>query len=271
MPCHASSCSQKKQWGVNCSVSAMDEQYTLPEEGWSQAVQEEALVDETFLRQLRRRRDLQKKQLQTPACGPCSIPPCVVSTQVPHANEDHYSSVESDSPTCCVAGAIHRNVTPSSIVDYASSAWACSAIFVPEPTHVNALPTHLEVRVAQESDQALQRWITHHHTSTSMFIPGLVECEDNTNVWADVSVIPARILVPTKMQRVVLNSLHCIAHPGVKAGMTLIKRTYWWQGIGKDVARWTKSCEACQKANTPKHHSSVCQHRPSDSVIYTCI
>ena len=181
-------------------------------------------------------------------------------------------TVASDSPTFCVAGATHRRVTPSIIVDYTSSAWACSAIFVPEPTHVNALPTPSEVRVAQECDQALRRWITHHRTSTSRFKPRLVGCEDNTAVWADVSVIPARILVPTTLQRVVFNSLHCIAHSGIKAGMTLIKRTYWWQGIGKDVAIFTKSCKACQKANVHKHtkyHWSVCRHRPSDSVTYT--
>ena len=96
-----------------------------------------------------------------------------MSNQVPHANEAKYSpipstmTVASDSPTCCVAGATHRSVTPSNTVDYASSAWACSAIFVPDPTTVAALPTSSEVRVAQERDQALQRWITHHHTSTS--------------------------------------------------------------------------------------------------------
>ena len=261
----------KDAMAVNCIVSAMVEQDTLPEEGWSQAMQEEALVDDIFLRQLQRRRDLQKKQLQTPACVPCSVPPCVVSNQVPHANEANSSSVASDSPTCCVAGGIHRNITPASIVDYASSAWACSAIFVPEPTHVNAFPTPSEVRVAQESDQALQRWITHHHTSTSRFKPGLVECEDNTKVWADVSVIPARILVPTTLQRVVFNSLHCIAHPGVKAGMTLSKRSYWWQGIGKDVARWTKSCEACQKAKVHKHTKAPLRRLPAPTKRFSHI
>ena len=261
----------KETMTVNCivaAVSSSDEQDILPEEGWSKAVQEEALVDDTFLRQLQRRRDRQKKQLQTPACVPGSVPPSVVSNQVPHANEANSSpipspvTIASDSPTCCISGANHRNVTPSSIIDYASSARACNAIFVPEPTNVNALPTPSEVRVAQERDQALQRWITHHHTSTSRFKPGLVECEDNTKVWADVCVTPARILVPTTLQRVVFDSLHRIAHPGVKAGMTLIKRTYWWQGIGKDVARWTKSCEACQKAKVHKHTKAPLERLP---------
>ena len=144
-------------------------------------------------------------------------------------------------------------------------------VFVPDPTNVNALPTPSEVRAAQERDQALQRWITHHHTSTSRFKPGLVECEDNTKVWADVSVTPARNLVPTTMQRILFDSLHCIAHPGVKAGMALIKRTYWWQGIGKDVARWTKSCEACQKAKVHKHTKAPLERLPAPTKRFSHI
>ena len=142
---------------------------------------------------------------------------------------------------------------------------------MPDPTNINALPTPSEVRGAQERDQALLRWITHHHTLTSRFKPGLVECEDNTKVWADVSVTPARILVPTILQRVVFDSLHCIAHPGVKAGMALIKRTYLWQGIGKDVARWTKSCEACQKAKVHKHTKAPLERLPAPTKRFSHI
>ena len=238
---------------------------------------EEALVDNTFLRKLQRRRDLQNKQLQTPACFRGSVPPSVVSNQVSHANEANYSpipstmTVASVSPTCCVAGATRRNVMPSNTVDYTLSAWAYSAIFVPDPTTVAALPTPSEVRVAQERDQALQRWITHHHTSTSRFKPGLVECEDNTKVWADVSVTPAHILVPTTLQRVVVDSLQCLAHPGVKAGMSLINRTYWWQGIGKDFARWTTSCEACQNAKVHKHTKAPLERLPAPTKRFSHI
>ena len=82
-------------------------------------------------------------------------------------------------------------------------------------------------------------------------------------MWADISVTPARILVSTALQSVVFDSLHCLAHPGVKAGITFIKRTYWWQGIGKDVARWTKSCEACQKAKVHKHTRAPLERLPA--------
>ena len=98
-----------------------------------------------------------------------------------------------------------------------------------------------------------QNWITHHRSSATRFKPDLIECEDGTSLWADVSATSARILVPTSLQRIVFDSLHRIAHPRLKAGLMLIKRSHWWQGISKDVARWTKSCAACQKAKIHVH------------------
>ena len=56
-----------------------------------------------------------------------------------------------------------------------------------------------------------------------------------------------------------------------KAGMTLIKRTYWWQGIGKDVARWTKSCEACQKAKVHKHTKAPLERLPAPTKRFSHI
>ena len=56
----------------------------------------------------------------------------------------------------------------------------------------------------------------------------------------------------------------CVSHPRVvKAGMALIKRTRWWQCIRQDVARWTKSCEACQKAKMHKHTKSPLARLPA--------
>ena len=100
--------------GIVTAVSPSDEHNILLEEGRSQAVQEEALVDDTFLRQLQRRRDLQNKQLHPPACVRGSVPPSVVSNLVTHANEANSSpmTVAPDSLTYCVAGATQRNVKP---------------------------------------------------------------------------------------------------------------------------------------------------------------
>ena len=270
----------KQKMAANCivaAVSASDEQDILPEEGWSQAVQEEALVDDTFLRQLQRRRDLQNKQLQTPACVRGSGPPSVVSNQVPHANEANYSpipstmTVVSDSPTCCVAGATHRSVTSSNTVDYAPR----------QPGHAAA--SSCRIQQLLPLCPRLQRFVsprsaTRHCRGGSLTIihrrPGSNQAwlsARTTQRCGQTSMSRQLILVPTALQRVVFDSLHCLAHPWVKAGMTLIKRTYWWQGIGKDVARWTKSCEACQKAKVHKHTKVPLERLPAPTKRFSHI
>ena len=92
----------------------------------------------------------------------------------------------------------------------------------------------------------MQNWIIHRRSSATRLKPGLIECEDATSLWAYVSATPARVLVPTSLQRIVFDSLHRIAHPWLKNGLMLIKRSHWWQCISKDVARWIQSCAACQ-------------------------
>ena len=138
-------------------------------------------------------------------------------------------------------------ITCQSTTDYNSSVRACRAIFSPDPPRVASLPTSQEFWAAQETGSALQKWIVHHKTLTSRFRPELVKCEGEKAVWSDVAVTPARVLVPIESQHIVFDSLDQLTHPSVKAGMTLIKRSYWWQGIGSGVSKWTKACEACQK------------------------
>ena len=117
----------------------------------------------------------------------------------------------------------------------------------------------------------MQKWIAHHKASTSRFRPELVKCEAGTAVWSAVAVTPARVLVPVEFQRVVFDSLHKLTHPGVKAGMSLIKRSYWLQGIGCDVSKWTKACEACQKAKVHVHTKSLLERLPAPSKRFSHI
>ena len=129
----------------------------------------------------------------------------------------------------------------------------CSAIVPPNQAQFVVLPSSPDIRSAQEHDQPLQNGITHHRSSATRFKPELIEGEDGTSLWADVSYTPARIRVPTSLYRIVFDRLYRIAHPGLKAGQMLIKRSYWWQGIIKDVVRWTQLCAVCQKAKIHVH------------------
>ena len=211
---------------------------TLHQESSPEAVQDEGLIDPTFLVYLRRQQDLQMRQLSAPTF----IPAC--------------TSGVSSSPVV---------ITCQSATDYNSPMRACSAIFAPDPPRVASIPTSRECRAAQGNYSALQKWIVHHKTSMSRFRPELIKCEGGTAVWSDVAVTPARVLVPVEFQHVVFDSLYQLTHPGVKAGMTLIKRSYWWHGIGKDVSKWTKACEACQTAKVHVHTKSLLERLPAPS------
>ena len=175
-------------------------------------MQDEGFIDPTFVVCLRRQQHLQTRQLSAPTL----IPACTSGVSSP--------------PVV---------ITCQSTTDYNSSVRACSAIFPPDPPRVASLPTSREFRAEQENDSALQKWIVHHKTSTSRFRPELVKCVGGTAVWSDVAVTPARELVPVEFQRVMFDSLHRLTHQCVKAGLTLIKRSYWWQCIGNDVSKWT--------------------------------
>ena len=224
---------------------------TLSTEGSPYAIQEDDLVDQTFLQQRKRQRDVHNKQLRAPVFAQD-----LMTTQVSSETQSvspPFSPLEGEPHTSSSAG--HDTCT--------SSVQVCSAIFTPKQAHFVVLSSSPDILSAQEHDQPLLNWITHHRSSATRFKPDLIECEDGTSLWADVGAKPARILVPTSLQRIVFDSLHRIAHPGFKAGLMLIKRSYWWQGISKDVARWTKSCAACQKAKIHVHTKMPLERLPA--------
>ena len=112
---------------------------TLPTEGSHYAIQEDALVDQTFLQQRKRQRDMHNNQLRASVIAPA---PMTLKTQVssetqsvsppfsPHEGEPHTSS-SADHDTCT------------------SSVQACSAIFTPKQAQFVVLPSPPDIRSAQ--------------------------------------------------------------------------------------------------------------------------
>ena len=50
------------------------------------------------------------------------------------------------------------------------------------------------------------------------------------------------------MRRDILNSLHALFHPGVRASRHLIGSQYVWPNIERDIAHWTRACHDCQQS-----------------------
>ena len=72
--------------------------------------------------------------------------------------------------------------------------------------------------------------------------------------------------------RAALDSLHQLTHPGLTAGMTLIKRSYWWQGC--DVSKWTNVAKPVKRLKITfilNRCLNDCLLQANDLVIFTLI
>ncbi|XP_026578600.1 uncharacterized protein K02A2.6-like, partial [Pseudonaja textilis] len=59
-------------------------------------------------------------------------------------------------------------------------------------------------------------------------------------LWGD------RVVVPTKLQKRVLQMLHD-GHPGIVCMKALARSYAWWPGIDKQIEAWVASCNKCQE------------------------
>ena len=78
----------------------------------------------------------------------------------------------------------------------------------------------------------------------------------NQGILCDVSLNQPRPIIPEKFQKLVFDKLHGTAHPGIKATRALIQRRFVWRNMKKDVQKWVRSCDACQKGKIVRHNKS---------------
>ena len=69
----------------------------------------------------------------------------------------------------------------------------------------------------------------------------------------DMSTGTPRPYVPEPFRRVVFDTLHSLAHPGVRATQRLVTARYVWPGINADVRKWARSCLQCQRTKVHQH------------------
>ena len=78
-----------------------------------------------------------------------------------------------------------------------------------------------------------------------------------TQIWksvhCDMSCDKIRPYVPVILRRAVLNALHGLAHPRVKATQKLITEPFVWPSVNKDFRLCAKSCLPCQRAKVTQH------------------
>ena len=72
----------------------------------------------------------------------------------------------------------------------------------------------------------------------------------------DISTGSPRPIVPPDFRRSVFNTVHSLAHSGVKATLKLISEKFVWHGMRKQVSSWVKQCLHCHSSKVHKHTKS---------------
>lgn len=107
------------------------------------------------------------------------------------------------------------------------------------------LPNTIDYAAVAQSMDAELRDLMNSDTSIKfqkMIVPG-----SDIQLWCDTSMQNVRPLLPLKFRKVSFNTLHNLAHPGVKATVKLLTSRFVWPVIKKDVTNWTRTCIACQR------------------------
>jgi transposase InsO family protein len=105
-----------------------------------------------------------------------------------------------------------------------------------------------ELAAAQRADPALPPFL--NDTALQIAYHPL---QNGQQLVGDLSTGSFRPLVPEPYRRRVFDSLHGMAHPGVKATKRLVSARYVWPGLAADVSAWCKQCVGCQRGKVIRH------------------
>ncbi|GFU11163.1 pol polyprotein [Nephila pilipes] len=89
------------------------------------------------------------------------------------------------------------------------------------------------------------------------------------DIFYDSSTKKKRPYIPESFRKIVFNSVHNLAHPGIKATTKLLKSKFVWPSINKDARTWTRSCLKCQKSKVTRHVQSPFQQYHNVSKRFT--
>ena len=87
----------------------------------------------------------------------------------------------------------------------------------------------------------------------------------------DTSLGHPRPLLPPQFRRAVFNHLHSLSHPGAKATILLLTRSYVWPGIRKDVRRWCRECVLCAASKIQTHYKAPLEPLPTPEVKFAFV
>ena len=78
----------------------------------------------------------------------------------------------------------------------------------------------------------------------------------------DVSTGVLRPLVPVQQRKAVFESIHGLAHPGIRASKRMISSRFVWKGMATDMATWCRDCVGCGVGKVTEQEKTEVQQIP---------
>ena len=75
-------------------------------------------------------------------------------------------------------------------------------------------------------------------------------------IWCNTSTPYPRPFIPSSARPSIFQSLHNIAHPGVKTSLSLIKSRFYWPDMDREIRQLVNQCLQCQQSKVHKHTKS---------------
>lgn len=113
---------------------------------------------------------------------------------------------------------------------------------------------YAELSSAQENDQELQEFLS--SSETNLKLQRVHYPPANKYIYCDLSTETPRPFLPEPFRKPAFNSVHNLAHPGVKATVHMVCQRFVWPGIKKDVTLMAKRCIPCQRSKVSRHVST---------------
>lgn len=110
---------------------------------------------------------------------------------------------------------------------------------------------HREIALAQKTDDELKQLLK--SKDTSLVLKEVTIPDSNTTLVCDVSGKNIRPFVPNKFRSIVLEQLHGLSHPGVRATTKLVQERFVWPNIQKTCKQFVQHCIPCQKTKIQRH------------------
>ena len=151
----------------------------------------------------------------------------------------------------CIADALSRLPVHGSPTKFESQASICVNQLISENINNLSLTRNI-LRIRTSADTTLQSVIRYlsstwpQHSDLPVDLVSYYEKRDALSYEQGILMFGARIIVPKKLQSLVLQKLH-FTHPGINAVKSLARTTVWWPQCDANIETFVKNCDHCQR------------------------